>query len=162
MTSLIDLGPLSKNVPMRGTEFRVVGVSAKTIFTLLQDIPELRLVIAGKKLDSEVISALIDSGGRVLAQVIAAGLGAMGDEPTIKAAEDNLAAGESAELLEAIVELTFPQGIKSFVDRLVAANQSASVGGSGKAAATKSAVASTSASATATPQTSLGDTPPAS
>lgn len=156
MTSLVDLGPLEKNVTIRGKSIAVRGVNAHDIFGLLQDYPELRLVIAGKRTEGDLALSLIQGIPGSIGSIIAAATG-HGGEPEHIAAAQRLTIGEQTELLVAAIELTFPQGVSSFLDSLVKLADQAGV--RGWAAGTKLPEASSSALPTDTPQTSPGSTP---
>lgn len=160
MVSLVDIGPLTRKVPFRDDHMVVHGISADALFNLLADIPELRLVFAGKYLENEIISRLVTMAGVTLARVVAAGIAPVDADSEVMGtyvkAAMNLSAGESALLLTDILDITFPQGLKSFLDGL-----SGLVGrdARGWAAGMKSREQSPSASQTDTPRTSPGDTP---
>lgn len=119
MTSLLDIGPLTENVEVNGQKISVRGLSANAMFELLRDIPELRLLMAQKMLDNDNAASLISQIPVAVGGVIAAATGHLGEEDHINAALQ-LPAGVQLEFLEAIVRLTFPRGIKSFLDGLFA------------------------------------------
>ena len=76
--------------------------------------PELRALISGREVGLDQLLAL---GGDIIAAVIAAGCGQVGDALAEDAA-GRLALDDQAELLAAIMTLTMPQGIGPFVDKL--------------------------------------------
>lgn len=158
MVSLVDIGPLTKMVPIRGNEVQVRGVSALMIFDLLTKSNELRLIFAQRAIDADVVAALIQQAPEAVAEIIAAATGKQGDPATIAFALTELGAGETALFLNPIIELTFPQGIQSFVDGL--ADLARKAGGRGWGAGTKSPEQSSAASAPATTSTDAGDTRP--
>lgn len=160
MVSLVDIGPLTREVEIRGQSITVHGITADALFNLLADIPELRLVFAGKYLESEVISRLVSLSSITLARLVATGVAPVHATPDEMDKEIrgalNLNIGESAMLLKEILDISFPQGLKSFLDGL-----SGLLGrdARGWAAATKSRVQSQNASPTDIPQASPGSTP---
>lgn len=156
MTSLLDIGPLTKTVPIRGKDIEVSGITALSLFELLRDIPELRKVVAEKTIDPAEVTALVSSIPVALGGVIAAATGHFGDKKHIEAAL-KLSAGEQQMLLSAALELTFPQGVKSFVDGLLALVPRDALGWD---QATKSQEPSSDASAQATTSGTAGGTPP--
>lgn len=155
MVSIVDLGPATSPVTLRGQTIMVNGVSALSVAMILQQFPELRRVIANKEFKGDIMTYLIETAPRIVGAIIAAGTGHPGDE-AVTAAGMALPAGEQYLLLTPIFTLTFPQGVRSFVDGLIAVAQSSDV--RGWAPATKSPDKSPSASATDTPQPSLGGT----
>lgn len=139
MTSLVDLGALKEEVTVRGTKLNVSGISAENILNLLVEIPELRLVFAGKEIE-DPLTVLTQRGGRGLAAVLVMGLGLWSDDKETRekeiSAARGLTAGEQTDLLRAIFRLTFPQGITSFMEGLTSVMGSA-VGKPTKEAATR-------------------------
>lgn len=160
MVSLADIGPLSKKVTIRNSEVTVRGVNVHEIFGLLEDFPGLKSVIAQRAVNGDLALSIIQGIPAAIGSIIACACGE-GDNPKAAVGAQQLAVGEQAELLEAIAEMTFPKGVKSFVDSLVRLIDQAS-GGRGWAAGTNSPEPSKSASAKATASTESGATPPAS
>lgn len=119
MVSLVDIGPLTETVPFRGHSIEVTGISAETVFAMLRDIPELRLLFAGKAVNGDLVQVLIAQAPRAVAAMIAAAMGKLDDEAEIEAAM-KMSAGETALFLQPIVKMTFPQGVKVFIDGLTA------------------------------------------
>lgn len=158
MVSLVDIGHLSDKVQLRGNEIATQGLSAQVIVSLLQNSTELRMVFAQKKLEGDMMVALIQQAPLAIAQMIAAGTGKEGDEDTIEFAYRQLAAGETFDLCKSIFGMTWPKGVKSFVDEVTTLLRS--VEGRGWAADTKLPGASKSASKPATAQPTHGDTRP--
>jgi hypothetical protein len=146
---------------MRDGVVEVRGVPAESIFQLLADFPELRRMFVGKRVESEIVAELVAMGGRILATVIAAGCGFLGNEKAITNAQVNLTVGESTQILEAMMRMTFPQGARNFIEALTAALKNAGVGLT-SGPAMKSPGQSKNASAQDTRPTSHGGTPPAS
>lgn len=158
MVSLVDLGPLTDSVEVRGKTFPVKGIPAECFFQLLAEIPELRRVFAEKQMSADMINALIGQAGRAVGAIIAAGTGHFGDEKQIAAAMQ-LPVGEQTKFLTKIIGVTFPQGPAAFLDELMAFVPANAVGALGKGAATKSQAPSNSASAPDTTQEKSGSTP---
>ena len=154
MTSLLDIGPLTENVDINGNKIPVRGLSATALFELLRDIPELRILMAQKSLTNENAASLISQIPVAVGEVIAAATGHLGDTDHINAAIQ-LPAGVQLEFLEVIVRLTFPRGVKSFLDGLFAL---APQGGSGWGQATRSQEPSSAVSQQDTEQKTAGTT----
>jgi hypothetical protein len=140
-----------------GVSVTVQGVTAMGVFSLLQEFPELKLVLTGKVLEGDIIGALFSAVPQAVASVIAMGCGHDGEAEYIAAAH-KLRVGEQTLLLQAIAELTFPQGVRSFIDGLVGLTGQAGVRGWGQG--TKSQEPSSVASQTDTTRDRLAVHPP--
>ena len=125
MVSLVDIGPAKATVEVRGQEVDVNGLTANHIIGILVSFPEVRKILAEREADLQL---LISQSPAAVAQIIAAGTGHDGEQETIEVAS-KLAIGEQYDLLAKIVELTFPKGVKSFLDGVNAAMASAGVRG---------------------------------
>ena len=136
MVSLLDIADQQKTVPLRGKDVTVRGISAQDVVYLLGKFPELRSLMAGNRADVTPES-LLKFAPAAVAAVIAAGTGSAGDEKA-EAVAARLAIGEQVEILAAIFELTFPQGIGPFVARLDAFGLLKGDGASGWGPDTKS------------------------
>jgi hypothetical protein len=137
MVSLLDIADQQKTVTIRGKDVAVFGISAQDIVYLFGKFPELRLLMSGKQADLTPETLLKLAPGAVAA-AIAAGTGSAGDEQA-EAVAARLGLGEQLDLLAAIFELTFPQGVGPFVAKLDALGLLKSAdGASGWAQDTKS------------------------
>jgi hypothetical protein len=116
MVGLIDIAPKIETIDVPGAPVSVHGVSAKGIAHLLGRFPELRKLMTGQQVESENLMAI---GGDAVAAIIAAGCGYPGDEQA-EAVAGKLAIDAQADLLAAIIRLTFPAGLGPFVDKLTA------------------------------------------
>jgi hypothetical protein len=125
MVSLVDIGPSVGAVTLRGQEVEVNGLTAVHIVGIMMAFPEVRKVLAEKEAD---IALLVSQFPLAAGMLIASGTGKDGDQPTIDTAM-RLGVGEQYEILAKIVELTFPKGVKSFLDGVNAAMDSAGVRG---------------------------------
>jgi hypothetical protein len=160
MVSLLEIGPLTDTVQIRGTDLTVSGLTAKDLFDLMQEYPELQYVLAGQNLTDDLVKTLMGRASHTLGMIMAMGLNERGDNQTevVLFAMTKLTAGEQADLITAIAKLTFPKGIKSFVESLQEAADSAGV--HGKAPPTKSRGQSKGSSHTATTSEIAGATHP--
>jgi len=139
MVSLVDIAPPTRTVEVQGNDLSVHGVSAKGIASLLDRFPEMRLLITGKGADLTP-DGIMEMAPDAIAAIIAAGCGLPGDTQAEEVAA-SLGVGEQVEILACIIELTMPQGIGPFVDRISGLMGTMSGAGSedgGKAAAGKS------------------------
>ncbi len=116
MVSLLDIADQQKTVTIRHKDVAVFGISAQDIVYLFGKFPELRLLMSGKQADLTPETLLKLAPGAVAA-AIAAGTGSAGDE-NAEAVAARLGLGEQLDLLAAIFELTFPQGVGPFVAKL--------------------------------------------
>ena len=137
MVSLLDIADQQKTVTIRDKDVAVFGISAQDIVYLFGKFPELRLLMSGKQADLTPETLLKLAPGAVAA-AIAAGTGSAGDE-NAEAVAARLGLGEQLDLLAAIFDLTFPQGVGPFVAKLDALGLLKSAdGASGWAQDTKS------------------------
>src|SRR5262245_9569088 len=116
--SLLDIGPLSVNVPVGDKQLAVYGVSAKGCFHLFQRFPEVGMWFKGgvKKIDAKQLLTEVPGA---IAALIAAGCGAPGNEEAEEKAE-LLPVEAQLDVIEAILKLTFSKGFGPFVQRIVA------------------------------------------
>lgn len=155
MTSLLDIGPVTKKVELRpGFELEVRGVTAKAVLLMLNDFPELRKLMAasGPPITPDM---LIAQAPGVIATFIAAGCGYLGNKEAL-AKVDELTIGEQGDLVLEIWQLTFPRGVSSFTEALRALSKYA---GFGWDQATPSPELSSNASKTDTTAKESGTTP---
>jgi hypothetical protein len=116
MAGLLDIADIVETVTINGTRVDVPGISAEGIAHLFNRFPEIRAAVTGKSVSAERWAAM---GVDAVAAIIAAGCGAPGD-PAYEAKARKLPATAQADLLEAIMKVTMPDGIAPFVQRLTA------------------------------------------
>jgi hypothetical protein len=155
MVSLVDIGPSKGTVTVRGQNVEVNGLTATHIVGILMAFPEVRKILAEREADLQL---LISQFPLAVAMILAAGTGKESDDATIQVAL-TLGVGEQYELLAKIVELTFPKGLKSFLDGVNAAMDS--VGVRGWDQAMKSPVQSSPVSEPDEQSKTAGTAPPA-
>jgi hypothetical protein len=119
VSGLRDLAGTAEKVTVRGQAIEVPGLSIDGIAQLLNRFDEVRGWLSGGAVDLSA-EALVGTGPHLVAAVIAAGTGAPGDEQAEAVASD-LAVGEQLALLEAIMRVSFPDGLGNFLNRLTAA-----------------------------------------
>jgi hypothetical protein len=121
MVSLIDLGPAKGTVTVRGEQaIDIVGLTAKSIIEILVQFPEIRKILTSDAPDPEVVQQLIMRFPDAAALVIAAGTGVdvtdkEAREPAVAAALA-LPLGEQFDIFTKVLELSFPRGVRSFLD----------------------------------------------
>lgn len=114
MVSLLDIAPATAKVRVADVEVVVFAVNAKAIAALLRKFPEIAKLFAGKDVSSDEWAAIAPEA---VVAIIAAGCGHMGEEAwETKIGELNLE--QQIDLLEAILALTMPSGIRPFAEKL--------------------------------------------
>jgi hypothetical protein len=119
MASLLDIGPLTASVTVRGQDLTVHGIGADTLVQLLNDYPELRKYMAG--LGGDVTNQqdlMTKMGPDIVCVIILTGAGFKTSDEKALAIVKSLTIGEQMQLLEAILMMTFPKGFPAFVESL--------------------------------------------
>jgi hypothetical protein len=122
MTSLLDIGPLTEQVPVNGREISVHGVTPEGFFYLLAKFPELQRMMGSDGIDTD---KLMEVAPTSIAFAIAV---ATTDRSNYSAKADwltdveraakvamNLAAHYQMTIFKVAVRLTFPDGIGPFM-----------------------------------------------
>jgi hypothetical protein len=108
---LLDIAPATETV----AGVPITGVSLSGLAVVMRKHDVLADLFKGGTVDATKVLATAPA---TVCAVIAAAAGRPGDEAAEKAI-DKLPLGTQAELLDATVRLTFPQGIAPFRDRLL-------------------------------------------
>jgi len=132
MVSLVDIVDVRKTVTVRGKDIEVEGINAEKLALLINAYPELRMAFAGRGMDLKP-DDLISMGPKIVASIIAAGVGSRPGDVEQEAAAARLTIGEQLTVLTTVFELTFPDGFGPFVEKLrslglVDANEGAASG----------------------------------
>jgi hypothetical protein len=114
MTSLLDIGPLTEEVEIRGTKLTVQGLSGGDLFQLMS-FPEFRSAMESKAQNPQTI--LQQLGPQILAKVIAICTGTP-NNPEAEAKAAQLGASDQMTLIKVVTRLSFPDGIGPFVHDL--------------------------------------------
>lgn len=133
MASLLDIAPAVETVKIGAQSVDVSGVSAAGLASLLVRFPELQPMFSGEPIDTAKVASL---GGPVVAAIIAAGCGSLGDPAAEKVAA-SLALDAQVGLLGAILRVTLPDGIGPFLAKLGAAGLALGLSGVVEAPVTK-------------------------
>jgi len=142
MVSLIDIAPNKQTVTIQGKALDISGLTASGIAAILFTFPEIRKIISGVG-DRETAMALVARFPEAVSMIIAVGSGAKPEDGASREAAARLPLGDQFTVLEAIIKVSFPQTLKSFLDGVAAlVNQS---GGRGWGQGTTSPVPSNSA-----------------
>lgn len=117
MASLLDIGPLTETVVIRGISLDVSGVSAGDLFKLITKFPEFRKLIGGGSSEEITPDKFVSLGSDVAAVIIAMVTGQGGNKEVEEKAR-GLSAGEQMAIVSKAFGLTFPSGIGPFVEQL--------------------------------------------
>lgn len=135
MASIMDIGPLSASVTLRGKAIDVTGIGADALVLLLDLFPDMYKALGMRKeMDA---SDFIKLGPDIVCAVIAVGTGMDVKKESVDQIRSlRLTIGEQMETLSPILRMTFPQGFHPFVDALSEVVEGAGQAGlSGKAPA---------------------------
>jgi hypothetical protein len=118
MADLLDIAPSTacEVVKIDGKRIVVRGLHGDAIASIVARFPELGALLAG---GNEIGPRLIERFGRSIGPIIAAGCGHLGDEKYEQHAR-TLLVEYQLKLIKAIVGLTFPNGLTSFIETMTA------------------------------------------
>jgi len=127
----LDIAPSTavEVVKIDGLRVNVRGVSVDAIASIVARFPELKSLVGGASGDS-LLPRLIQGCGAAVGPIIAAGCGHLADAAYEQHAA-KLLPEHQMKFLKAIIGLTFPNGIASFVETLTGL-----IGGAGEEAKT--------------------------
>lgn len=114
MSSLLDLGPLTEEVEIRGIKLTIHGLTAADIFKLFSEFPDMQQQLTQLGTPGAVMLHIAPD---LFAKMIAAGVGSPGDA-TMEARAKKLGAMDQMTILGAIQRLSFPQGFGPFVEQI--------------------------------------------
>ena|SRR5436190_20698502 len=118
MADLLDIAPSTtvEVVKIDDKRIKVRGLHGDAIASIVSRFPELGLLLGG---GGNIGPRLIERFGSAIGPIIAAGCGHLGDEKYEQHA-GTLLVEYQLKLLQAIIGLTFPNGIASFVETMAA------------------------------------------
>src|SRR5262245_38834716 len=128
MSGLLDVGPLTDEVTIRGTPVTCYGVSAGGLFYLINHYPEIRQIME-KKVTNLDVNDLLEKAQSAISAVIAIGT-TDPEQYTANTKEwkaavekgipraNSLGVSDQLAAVSAIFKLTFPEGTGPFVERL--------------------------------------------
>ncbi len=127
MTSLLDIGPLTEQVPVNGKLVTVYGVTPEGFFFLLAKFPALATMLdSGGTVDLTSMESVAPQSG---AYAIAVATTKRTSYPTVEAwvaaieetarVAEELVVHYQVALFEAGLRLTFPEGLGPFMRRVV-------------------------------------------
>jgi len=115
MASLLDIGPLTEDVEIRGTKLTVQGLTAGHLFQLFAEFPEMRkLLQMGEGSPQEVMLQLAPD---LIAKIIAIATGTPGNSE-VEAKAKTMGASDQLAVIAAVQRLSFPDGLGPFVERV--------------------------------------------
>jgi hypothetical protein len=114
MNSLLDLGPLTEEVEIRGVRLTVRGLTAASVFKLFSEFPNMQQALAEMGTAS---SGMLELAPDLFAKVIAIATGSPDDAAVIAKARE-LGAADQMAILSVVQKLSFPQGFGPFVDQM--------------------------------------------
>jgi len=116
MADLLDIAPSTsvEVVKIDGKRITVRGLHGDAIASIVARFPELGLLLGG---GADIGTRLIERFGSAIGPIIAAGCGHLGDQKYEQHA-GTLLVQDQLKLVQAIISLTFPNGLTSFVETL--------------------------------------------
>jgi hypothetical protein len=118
MADLLDIAPSTavEVVKIDGMRITVRGLHGDAIASIVGRFPELGVLLGG---GANIGPRLIERFGSAIGPIIAAGCGHLADENYERHAA-RLLVEDQLKLLKAIIGLTFPNGLTSFVETVTA------------------------------------------
>lgn len=115
MTSLLDIGPLTEEVEIRGTKLDIQGLTAGHLFQLFAEFPDMRKLLESGEGDPQ--TTLLNLAPDLIARIIAIATGASGNKE-VEAKAKTMGATDQLAILSAVQRLSFKDGIGPFLDRI--------------------------------------------
>ena len=125
MVGLLDIAPANRIVTTSLGDISVPGLTINALVTIAKKHPELVQLLQQGELNLS-FDQIADLGLDVMATFLAAGLGYPGDPAAEQRCKD-LKAEDALDLGNAIIEESFPNGAKSFFDKITKALSAAGV-----------------------------------
>lgn len=118
MSSLLDIGPLTASVTVRGKDIVLNGIGSDTLVQLMHDHPDLHRYMSGALGGKVGEDQLMKLGPEISMAIILAGAGFKSHDEKARKIVASLTIGEQMMLLDPIMTMTFPKGFPSFVDAM--------------------------------------------
>jgi hypothetical protein len=115
MATLLDLANSKRMVKVGDIDVSVTGISTESFINLLQQYPPLLKAFAGSNVSNEELMKVAPDA---VAAIIASGCGYSNDPQALEIAR-NLPMQSQMDLLQEVLNQTFPRGVGPFVDQLV-------------------------------------------
>ena len=116
MTNLLDIAPSQRMVETSFGKVHVPGLSVNALVSIIKQHPQLIDVIKGEKQEFE-FNKILDLGLDVATSFLSSGLGYPGNEEAEKRCKE-LKPEDALDLGKAIMEESFPKGVKSFFEKV--------------------------------------------
>ena len=118
MADLLDIAPSTsvEVVKIDGQRITVRGLHGDAIASIVARFPELGMLLGGTV--ANIGPRLVERFGTAIGPIIAAGCGHLGDERYEQHA-GTLLVEDQLKLLKAIIGLTFPNGVTSFIEAMM-------------------------------------------
>ena len=113
MTSLLDIGPLTEDVEIRGVTVTVQGLTAGHLIQMFNDFPDMRKLLEGTGEQADLLALAPD----LIAKIIAVATGSPNDK-AVEAKAKTMGAAEQLSVLAAVQRLSFPKGLGPFLDQV--------------------------------------------
>jgi len=117
MASLLDIGPLTEEVEVRGVTLTVQGLTAGHLFQLFSEFPSMRKMIEARSGSPQEI--MLTLAPELIAKIIAMATG-MPHNREAEAKAMSMGASDQLEIISAVQRMSFRDGIAPFVDRVTA------------------------------------------
>jgi hypothetical protein len=123
MVSLLDVGPLTDTVKVRGKDVTLYPIAPAGLFYLIRQSEEVRLLLDGRASEIQP-ERLMQMGPDNIAMVVGVGAVAPEEPDWLSKVEESAKVAKTlsvTEQLSAIVKIfamTFPEGVGPFVDAL--------------------------------------------
>jgi hypothetical protein len=114
MTSLLDLGPLTEEVVIRGRKITVHGLTAADLFKLFAQFPDIGQTMGALGGNAAALMTLVPE---LIAKVIVLAIRAPATEEQ-EAAAMAMAVPDQLAIVAAAQRLTMPDGLGPFVDQI--------------------------------------------
>ncbi len=111
--TLLDIGPLTEDVKIRGAVVTVSALSALDIFRILVRFPEVRSLFNGGETSSWTVDQLLLTVPNAVYAALAICTGTEDDAEAEEVAS-KLSVAYQTKLLAAVLRLTFPEGVGPF------------------------------------------------
>lgn len=119
MASLLDIGPLTEEVDIRGTKITVQGLTAGHIFQLFSEFPDMRKMFESSTSEDSPQSVMLQLAPELIARIISIATGSPGD-PAVEAKAKTMGAADQLEIISAVQRLSFKDGVGPFIDQVSA------------------------------------------
>lgn len=115
MTSILDIGPLTEEVEIRGVKLAVQGLTAGHLFELFTKFPDMRKVFNARNENPQAV--LMGLAPDLIVRVISLALGEA-DNAEVEAKIKTMGVADQFAIIAAVFRLSFPDGVVPFVNQV--------------------------------------------